>query len=124
MLSKVGRFLRILRIDNGEILKDMADTLGVSSAFLSAVENGKKNMPSQWKEVLRVHYNLTPSQCEELETAMLESQKQLTLDIQNAPEPQRKLAVTFARDFNGMDDKTTEKILKILQERKGGDHGK
>ena len=42
MLTSIGRFLRKLRIDHGEILKDMADALGVSSAFLSAVENGKK----------------------------------------------------------------------------------
>lgn len=48
MLTSVGRFLRTLRIDHGEILKDMADVLGVSSAFLSAVENGKKKMPEGW----------------------------------------------------------------------------
>ena len=42
MITSVGRFLRKLRIDRGKILKTMAETLGVSSAFLSAVENGKK----------------------------------------------------------------------------------
>ena len=45
MLTSIGRFLRKLRIDHGEILKDMADALGVSYAFLSAVENGKKKCP-------------------------------------------------------------------------------
>lgn len=45
MLTGIGKFLRKLRIDNEEILKDMADALGVSSAFLSAVENGRKKMP-------------------------------------------------------------------------------
>ena len=33
MLTSIGRFLRKLRIDNGEILKDMAEALGVSSAL-------------------------------------------------------------------------------------------
>ena len=42
MLTALGKFLRKLRIDNGEILKDMADKLGVTASFLSAVENGKK----------------------------------------------------------------------------------
>ena len=50
MLTSIGRFLRKLRIENGEILKDMAEALGVSSAFLSAVENGKKKMPESWIE--------------------------------------------------------------------------
>ena len=45
MITCVGRFLRKLRIDRGEILKTMAETLGVSSAFLSALENGKKKFP-------------------------------------------------------------------------------
>ena len=53
MLPSIGRFLRKLRIDNGEILKDMAEALGVSSAFLSAVENGKKKMPEGWIEKLK-----------------------------------------------------------------------
>ena len=42
MLTSLGTFLRKIRINKGEILRDMATNLGVSSAFLSAVENGKK----------------------------------------------------------------------------------
>ena len=42
MATTLGVFLRKLRLANDEILKDMAKNLGVSSAFLSAVENGKK----------------------------------------------------------------------------------
>ena len=48
MLTSLGKFLRKLRIDIGETLRDMADKLSVSSAFLSAVENGKKKMPESW----------------------------------------------------------------------------
>lgn len=57
MLTGIGKFLRKLRIDNEEILKDMADALGVSSAFLSAVENGKKKMPDSWIEKLKDIYS-------------------------------------------------------------------
>jgi transcriptional regulator with XRE-family HTH domain len=45
MLTQLGIFLRKLRLDRGEILKDMAIKLNVSSSFLSAVENGKKRIP-------------------------------------------------------------------------------
>ena len=48
MLTSIGRFLKKLRIDRGEILKDMAEKLDVTVSFLSAVENGKKHMPSAW----------------------------------------------------------------------------
>ncbi|KHF28295.1 Helix-turn-helix domain protein [Anoxybacillus sp. BCO1] len=50
MLTEFGRFCRKLRIDNGELLKHMADKLGVTSSYLSAVENGKRNVPQDWVE--------------------------------------------------------------------------
>ena len=54
MLTALGRFLRKIRIDRNELLKDMADKLEVSASFLSAVENGKKSMPSPPFSVLTV----------------------------------------------------------------------
>ena len=52
MITEYGKFLRKLRIDQGQILKTMAEKLGVSSAFLSAVENGKKKIPKTREEKL------------------------------------------------------------------------
>ena len=48
MLTEFGKFLRKIRIDRQELLRDMAGTLGVSVAYLSAVENGKRNVPVSW----------------------------------------------------------------------------
>ena len=45
MAIKLGKFFRKLRIENGEVLYDMAMKLEVSSSFLSRVENGKKRPP-------------------------------------------------------------------------------
>lgn len=47
MLTEVGKFLRKVRIDHDEILKDMATKLGVSVSFLSVVENERKNIPDE-----------------------------------------------------------------------------
>ena len=44
-MNRLGRFLKKLRIENGEVLFDMAQRLGVSPAFLSAVENDRKVAP-------------------------------------------------------------------------------
>lgn len=124
MHTRLGRFLKILRINHDQILKDMAELLGVSPAFLSAVENGKKNMPESWKEQLRTIYSLNAEQCEELELAALESKKQVILDLEGAAKPRKQLACSFARNFKDMDDKTIERILKILQESQGDLRGK
>ena len=58
MLTPLGKYLRKLRIDKGEILKNMSDKLKVTVSFLSAVENGKKKMPSEWNQKICDLYKL------------------------------------------------------------------
>ena len=119
MLTSIGRFLRKLRIDNGEILKDMAEALGVSSAFLSAVENGKKKMPEGWIEKLKAIYSFTAEQAEELQAAVIDTNDAVELNLQNATPGNRALAISFAREFDSLDDETSRKIFEILKRRKG-----
>jgi transcriptional regulator with XRE-family HTH domain len=120
MLTSIGRFLRKLRIDNGEILKDMAEALGVSSAFLSAVENGKKKMPEGWIEKLKSIYSFTAEQAEELQAAVIDTNDAVELNLQNATPGNRALAISFAREFDSLDDETSKKIFEIPKRRKGG----
>ena len=118
MKTKLGTFLRQLRFDNNQLLKDMATTLNVTSAFLSAVENGKKSMPNSWYSILKETYSLDESAMDNLRQVAMESQKEITLEIKNASTTNRQLAVSFARQFGTMDDTTTQRIMDILNERK------
>lgn len=115
MLTSIGRYLRKLRIDRGEILRDMATKLGVSSAFLSAIENGKKKMPESMLLNLENLYSLSADQIEELKTAVLESSDTVELNLVNASEGSRQLAVSFARKFESLDEETAKKIYNILK---------
>ena len=118
MITSIGRFLRELRIENQEILKDMADNLGVSSAFLSAVENGKKKLPDSWYKKLTNLYFLTQEQQEKLEKAVMESNGVVELNITHSACYQRDLAVSFAREFNSLDEDLCEKLLDLLNKKK------
>lgn len=118
MTTEVGQFLRALRIENQEILKDMANKLGVSSAFLSAVENGKKKMPDSWRGKLTKLYFLTKEQQEKLRQAIIASSNIVELDIAHSTCSQRNLAVSFAREFNSIDENLCEKLLELLQKKK------
>lgn len=117
MLTSIGKFLRKLRISNGEILKDMAEALGVSSAFLSAVENGKKKMPESWRQKLQSIYLLTTEQTHELQAAIIDTNDSVELNLQNATPGNRALAISFAREFDSLDDETSKKIFEILKRR-------
>lgn len=119
MLTGVGKFLRKLRIDNGEILKTMAETLGVSSAFLSAVENGKKKMPESWYGKLSAAYSFSEAQQESLRTAVMESNDRVEIHLQHASAGNRELAILFARQFDALDDETGQKIAEMLKKYKG-----
>ncbi len=118
MTTKIGDFLRKLRLDHQQILKDMAEILDVSSAFLSAVENGKKSMPDAWYPIFKENYNLSDEAMDDLRQAAMESQKAISLNLKNASSVNRQLAVSFARQFDGMDDATSQKLLSILKDRK------
>lgn len=118
MYTKFGEFVRVLRIKNHEIMGDMAELLGTTTPFLSAVENGRKNVPKDWHTIISEHYNLSEEEKKELETAIEESKLQTKIDMKDSSIMQRRAALQFARSFDDMDDETAEKIIKLL-ERKG-----
>jgi transcriptional regulator with XRE-family HTH domain len=115
MLTSIGKFLRKLRIDQGEILKDMADKLGVTVSFLSAVENGKKRMPSAWNEKICDLYHLDVSQRSAFTAAIAETEESIEMNFFEVAMGRRELAVSFARKFRDIDDEQAEAIKKILQ---------
>ena len=119
MVTSIGKFLRGLRLCKGEILKDMAEALGVSSAFLSAVENGKKKMPNSWLQKLAAVYKLSAEQVKELRMAIIDTDNAVELNLQNVTPSNRVLAISFAREFDSLDEETSRKILEILNRRKG-----
>ncbi len=118
MLTSLGRFLRKLRIDRGEILKDMADKLEVSSSFLSAVENGKKRMPSAWNNEIVKLYQLNPDDQITFTKAIAETEESVEMNFSQASCQNREVAISFARKFIDFDDEQVEEIKKILQKGK------
>ena len=118
MPTSVGKFLRKLRIDHCEILRDMAERLGVSSAFLSAVENGKKKLPEAWLPKLKKLYSLTTEQLDELRNAIVEESNTIEMNVCNVSNQTRQLAVSFARKFDTLDEETVNKLLEILKKPK------
>ena len=95
----------------------MAKVVGVSLPFLSAVENGKKNVPADWFDKLSEHYNLTNNEQLELKEAIEESKTHLKIITNGAGNNQRKAALQFARSFDDMDDETALKILELLRNK-------
>ena len=117
--TSFGEFVRILRIKHHEVMGDMAKVLGASLPFLSAVENGKKNVPADWIGKITEHYGLTEAEQQDLREAVEESKTQFKIVAGKAGNNQRKAALQFARSFDEMDDETAIKILELLGKKEG-----
>ena len=118
MLTTFGKFCRILRIESNQLLKDMADVLNVSSAFLSAVENGKKEVPSTWFEKIKTAYSLDNEESNRLLSAIEDTKKELKINLENMSSEDRILALSFARKleaFSQMDEETKKEFRSFLE---------
>ncbi|MDO4467701.1 MAG: helix-turn-helix transcriptional regulator [Bacillota bacterium] len=117
--TKFGEYIRILRIKNGESMKNTAELFNVSVPFVSAVENGKKSIPETWFKTLVMHYQLDENESIELREAIDNSKTNVKIDLSKALGVKREMAMQFQRSFNDIDDDTALKIIKLL-EKKGG----
>ena len=110
--------LRKMMIDADENLVDLSKLLDCSVSFVSLVFTGKKATPESWVEIISKHYNLNGIQKNELFEAYCESKKNVQIDLSNSNNSQRKLALQFQRNLNGLTDDEIEKQSEIL--KKGG----
>jgi len=110
-----GRYLRKLRIDHGMIMRDLAKVLGVSSAFVSALELGKKTITE--KNILKIieYFNLSSDETIELRHTADISQPSLKLELNDKTIEQRELAVSFARNYQNMEIEDQIKLMKLLE---------
>ena len=108
MTTAFGKFCRLLRVRHDEVLRDMAQKLGVSSSYLSAVENGKRSIPQDWKNKLTLLYSLTDGESEALDSAIHQSLQEIkiTLDLNKFSDSDRDTLMAFARRYDSLGEKT------------------
>ena len=62
MATEFGKILRIIRINSGDTAKAMADKLGISVPYLNAIENGRRDIPSDLTDKVINVYDLFSSE--------------------------------------------------------------
>ena len=116
MLTNFGKALRKLRIDNNELLKDMALKLEVTVSYLSAVENGKRGVPSSWIDILKNKYDLSYEDYVKLQSLAYENQNIIKVPVSNSRE--KNVALSFARCFKDLDADDLNSIIDILERKR------
>ena len=119
MLTNFGKALRKMRIDHGEFLKDMAAKLNVTVAYLSAVENGKREVPDDWVETLSDQYFLDPEEKKQLQEYAYEDKQSLKINLTGIQKEEKELALAFARSFKDLSEEDMATMQKIFGRRQG-----
>ena len=104
-MTPLGAKLRELRAVRGVTLKQMASALNVSSAYLSALEHGKRGKPT-WILLQRIihYFNVIWDEAEELQRLAEMSDPKVTIDTGGLSPEATELANRLARDISRLSD--------------------
>ncbi len=116
--TKFGKIVRKEMIDHDENLLSIAQLLGVTTSFVSAVLTGAKSVPDNWIDALSKHYGLKDAKYDEFYSAYCEDKKNVRIDVENVPLTQKKLALQFQRKLPELDEDEIQSIFDILKEDK------
>lgn len=118
-MTPFGERMRKLRRERGVTLKDMAEAVGVSSAYLSALEHGKRGRPG-WHLIQRViaYFNIIWDDAEEVVRLARISHPRITIDTSGLDPRATELANRLADDIGKLDPALLDEILAALDRRK------
>ena len=116
-ITPFGKFIRKFRIDRNLILKNMADSLGVSSAFLSSVENGKRNIPKDWENKISDIYNLNEEEKTELINSIAITNNSINIDLNNVNNEKIQFVISLARRLTDLSEEDLKELEKITEEK-------
>lgn len=114
-LTPFGRALRKYRIDHGETQLDVANALGVTVSFFSALETGMKNVPAETLRKLIAHFQLGRDEAHQLRELAEVSQKEVRINLMDASAAQRQVAAGFARTFSTLSEQQITQLRQVLK---------
>lgn len=86
MITQLGKELRFIRLDNNELLKHMAEKIGITPSYLSSIEHGKIKPTSELINTIIDVYSLDDEHIEKLGSAFMNVKKKdgvIKNDIEN-----------------------------------------
>ena len=117
-MTPFGERMRELRQTKGVTLKDMAEAIGISSAYLSALEHGKRGRPG-WPLIQRIiaYFNIIWDDAEAVVRLARISHPRITVDTAGLSPKATELANRLADDIGRLDGKSIAEMLAVLEKR-------
>ena len=119
-MTPFGVKLRQIRAERGMTLKQMAESLGVSSAYLSALEHGRRGRPAHPMVVaLCAQLNIIWDEADELVALARRSHPRVTVDTAGLAPQATELANLLAERIRKLSPAEIERMLAILKAAPG-----
>ncbi len=115
-MTPFGEKLRDLRAERGISQKDMAKAIGVSAAYLSALEHGRRGQPT-WDKLQRIiqYFNIIWDEAEELQRLAMISHPRIIIDTGGLSPLATEFANLLATRIGDLDEETTRLLIRKLE---------
>ncbi len=114
-MTPFGEKIRALRRQRGVSQRQMAEALGVSAAYLSALEHGRRGRPS-WPMVQKIigFFNVIWDEADELELLALMSNPRVVIDTSGLSPAATRLANLLAQSIARLGSDDLERLRQQL----------
>ncbi|MGO4450563.1 helix-turn-helix domain-containing protein [Phyllobacterium sp. TAF24] len=111
-MTPFGEKLRQLRDQRGVSQKDMAKAIGVSAAYLSALEHGRRGQPT-WDKLQRIiqYFNIIWDEAEELQRLAMISHPRITIDTGGLSSAATELTNLIAAHIRDLDTSAVQSLI-------------
>ena len=117
-MTPFGARLREIREARGMTLKSMAAAIGVSPAYLSALEHGRRSRPT-WDLLQRIigHLNVIWDEADELERLADLSHPRIVIDTEGLSPKATELANRLSECIGSLDEERLDQLIGLVGKR-------
>lgn len=116
-MTPFGNALRELRRRKGVTQREMAHAIGVSPAYLSALEHGRRGRPSfDFLQRVAGYFNIIWDEADDLFMTAEASHPRVVLDTTGLPPEYTALANRLARTIRTLPPDMVELLQKLLED--------
>lgn len=121
-MTPFAEAVRTLRERKGVTQKQMAAAIGVSPAYLSALEHGKRGKPSfDFLQRVAGYFNIIWDEAEELFYLAGASDPRVVVDTSGLPQEYTAFANQLARDIRKLPPSVINELMSVLKKGRSYD---